>query len=108
VVCAARFGVRAALGGPAAALLIRSIEWKHGKAEAVLEGGAKVPAFKLEASGELESIQPGGGGAASAAEGAGPFAFAILSSGWKGGLQGVCAGLGGAQGESALRLCDDA
>jgi hypothetical protein len=60
----AMVGWRAAQGGPAAALHVGSIGWQHGKAEAVSEAGVELLPVELESSGERESIQPGGGGAA--------------------------------------------
>jgi hypothetical protein len=65
-------GVRAAQGGPTAALHIESVGGKHGKAKAVPEAGVELPAFELESSGERESIQPGGGRVAGTAEESGP------------------------------------
>jgi hypothetical protein len=87
-------GVCAAQRGPAASLHIRSSGGKHGEAEAVSEAGVELLAFELEGSGEQESIQPGRGRAAGAAEQLGLGALAILSTGGKGGVQGVCTGLG--------------
>jgi hypothetical protein len=94
-------GVRAAQGGPTAALHIESVGGKHSKAKAVPEAGVELPTFELESPGEWESIQPGGGRAAGAAEESGPGALAILGAGGKGGQQGVCSGLGGVPGECA-------
>jgi hypothetical protein len=62
-------GVCAAQGDPTAALHIRSVGGKHGKAKALPEAGVELPAFELESTGEWESIQPSGGRAAGAAEG---------------------------------------
>jgi hypothetical protein len=101
-------GVRAAQGDPTAALHIWSVGGKHGKAKAVPEAGVELPAFELESSGEWESIQPGRGRAAGAAEGSGPGALASLGVGGKGGQQGICSGLGGVPGECVLRLRNDA
>jgi hypothetical protein len=101
-------GVRVAQGGPAAALHIGSIREKHGEAEAVPEAGVDHPAFELEGSGEWESIQPGTGGAAGAAEESGLGALAIHGTGGKGGMQGGCKGLSGVLGDHALHLRDDA
>jgi hypothetical protein len=101
-------GVRAAQGDPTAALHIRSVGGKHGKAKAVPEAGVELPAFELESTGEWESIQPGGGRAAGAAEESGPGALVILGAGGKGGQQGVCSGLGRVPGNCALRLRNDA
>jgi hypothetical protein len=104
----AMVGVRAAQGGPTATLHTGSIGGKHGEGEAVLEASAELPAFELEGSAEWESIQPGRGGAAGAAEESGQGVLAILGTGGKGGMQGVCTGLGGVLGDRALHLCDDA
>jgi hypothetical protein len=101
-------GVRAAQGDPTAALHIRSVGGKHGKAKAVPEAGVELPAFELESSGEWESTQPGGGRAAGAAEESGPGALAILGARGKGGQQGFRSGLGEVPGECALRLRYDA
>jgi hypothetical protein len=101
-------GVRAAQGDPTAALHIWSVGGKHGKAKAVPEAGVELPTFELESSGEWESIPPGGGRAAGAAEESGPGALAILGAEGKGGQQGVCSGLGGVPGECALLLRNDA
>jgi hypothetical protein len=73
----------------------------------VLKAGAELPAFELEGFEEWESIQPGRGGAAGAAEESGPGALAILSNGGIGGVQGACTGLRGVLGDRTLRLCDD-
>jgi hypothetical protein len=99
--------VRVAQGDPTAAVHIRSVGGKHGKAKAVPEAHVELPTFELESSGEWESIQPGGGRAAGAAEESGPGALAILGAGGKGGQQGVCSGLGRVPGECALRLRND-
>jgi hypothetical protein len=70
-------------------------------------GGRRgLPAFELEGSGERKSIQPSRGGAGGAAEESGPSMLVILGTGVKGGLQGVCTGLGGVLGDRALRLRD--
>jgi hypothetical protein len=74
----------------------------------VPEACVEFPAFELESSGEWESIQPGGGRAAGAAEKSGPGALAIFGAGGKGGQQGVCLGLGEVPGQCALRLRNDA
>jgi hypothetical protein len=65
-------------------------------------------AFKLEGSGEWESIQPGRGWAAGTAEKSGLDAFDILGTGGKGGMQGVCTGLGGVLEDRVLHLRNDA
>jgi hypothetical protein len=84
-------GVRAAQGGPTAALHVRSIEGKHAEAEAVSEAGVELPAFEPEGSGEWESIQPRRGEGAGAGEESGPGrSRARLASsvhGGKGGMQ---------------------
>jgi hypothetical protein len=98
-------GVRAAQGDPTASLHIWSVGAKHGKAKAAPEAGVELPAFGLESSGEWESIHPGGGRAAGAAEESGPGTLAI---GGNGGQKGVCSGLGGVPGECALLLRNDA
>jgi hypothetical protein len=87
---------------------LRSIGGKHGEAEAVLEAGVELHAFNLEGSGGWESIQPGRGWAAGTPEKSGPDAFAILGTGGKGGMQGVCTGLGGVLEDRVLHLRDDA
>jgi hypothetical protein len=61
-------GFRAAKGGTTATLHVRSIGGKDGEAEAVSEAFLELPAFELEGSAELESIQGCRGGAAGAAE----------------------------------------
>jgi hypothetical protein len=61
-------GFRAAKGGTTDTLHVRSIGGKHGEAEAVSDAFLKLPAFELEGSAELESIQRCRGGAAGAAE----------------------------------------
>jgi hypothetical protein len=60
----------AAEGGTAAALHVGSIGEKHGKA--VYEASVELPALELEGSGERETIRPGKGRAAGAAEELGP------------------------------------
>jgi hypothetical protein len=64
----------------------------------MLEAGMELLTFELKGSGAWESDQPGRGGATGGADVSGPGALAILGPGGKGGMQGVCTGLGARSG----------